>query len=350
MKKIAILGAGAIGGCVSANFSQAGIDHWVIDPWPAVIDVVRTQGLKITSSDGDFQSAPLKAIHLHELASLPIDYFDIVFLASKAGDAKWLSEFILPYLHSSSMVVVLMNGMMNQAVAKIVGEDRTIGCVLELSAESFEAGLIKRKTPPARTWMGLGELDGQLTPRLDEIKSLLQHVTTIDITTNIEGAKWTKLVTNAMVLAPFAMLRAESYEALELPHMRNLVLQIGIETIAVGQALGYQLEGIFGLSDSEMKQEPQVIAEKLVTTLLGHIGKKSQNAVTQDVIKKRRTETPYLNGLVVQHGMSLGIPTPANQAIVEVMRQIEQRIIPANISNIDLAIALTKSYATNSSS
>jgi 2-dehydropantoate 2-reductase len=150
-----------------------------------------------------------------------------------------------------------------------------------------------------------------------------------------------------MVLAPFAMVRAESYEALQLPHMRNLVLQIGIESIAVGQALGHQLEGIFGLSDSEMEQEPHVIAEKLVTTLLGHIGKKSQNAVTQDVIKKRRTETPYLNGLVAGHGIRLGIPTPANQAIVEVMRQIEQEMIPANISNINLAIALTKSFATS---
>jgi 2-dehydropantoate 2-reductase len=347
MKKIAILGAGAIGGCVSANFSQASIDHWIIDPWPAVIDVMRTQGLHITSSDGDIRTGPLQAIHLHELAGLPIDFFDIVFLASKAGEAKWLSEFILPYLHPSSMVVVLMNGMMNQAVAKIVGKNRTIGCVLELSAESFEAGVIKRKTPPSRTWMGLGELDGQRTPRLEEIKSLLQHVATIDITTNIEGAKWTKLVTNAMVLAPFAMLRAESYEALQLPSMRDLVLQIGVEAIAVGQALGHQLEGIFGLSDSEMEQEPHVIAEKLVTTLLGHIGKKSQNAVTQDVIKKRRTETPYLNGLVVQQGVTLAIPTPANRAIVEVIRQIEQQMIPANISNIDVAIALTKSYATN---
>jgi hypothetical protein len=48
----------------------------------------------------------------------------------------------------------------------------------------------------------------------------------------------------------------------------------------------------------------------------------------------------------VQQGISLGIPTPANCAIVEIMRQIEQQIIPANISNIDAAIALTKSYAT----
>ncbi len=346
-KKIAILGAGAIGGCVSANFSQAGIEHCIIDPWPEVIDVMRKQGLYITSVAGDYSTGPLQAIHLHELAGLPIDHFDIVFLASKAGEAKWLSELILPYLHPSSIVVVLMNGMMNQDIAKIVGSDRTIGCVLELSAESFQAGVIKRKTPPSRTWMGLGELDGQRTPRLEEIKNLLSHVATVDITTNIEGAKWTKLVTNAMVLAPFAMLKAESYEALQLPHMRELVLQIGIEAIAVGQALGYQLEGIFGLSNEEMGQDPKVIAEKLVSTLLEHIGKKSQNAVTQDVIKKRRTETPHLNGLISQHGMRLEIPTPANRAIVELMRQIEQQIIPANLSNIDLAIALTKSYATN---
>jgi 2-dehydropantoate 2-reductase len=346
-KKIAILGAGAIGGSVCANFAQAGIDHWVIDPWPELVGVMKTKGFHITSPEGDFDTGPLKAMHLHELAGMQMDYFDIVFLASKAGDAKWLSQFILPYLHSQSLVVVLMNGMMNHEVAKIVGIERTIGCVLELSAESFQAGVIKRKTPPTRTWMGIGELDGQRTLRLEEIKNVLQHVATVDITSNIEGAKWTKLVTNAMVLAPFAMLKAESYEALQLPKMHDLVLQIGIEAIAVGQALGYRLEGIFGLPDHEMMQEAQVVVEKLVTTLLGHIGKKSQNAVTQDIIKKRRTETPYLNGIVVQHGVNLGITTPANQAIVTLIRQIEQQIIPADISNIDRAISLSKSFVTN---
>jgi len=341
-KKILILGAGAIGGCVSASFSQANVEHLILDPWSDLIDVIKERGFLIHLPEDTFQTPPLRAIHIHELASINTE-FDIVFLAAKAGEARWLSELILPYLHPRSMVVVLMNGMMNQDVAGIVGQDRTIGCVLELSAESFQAGQIKRKTPPSKTWMCVGELDGQLTPRLEVVRQLLQHVATVDVTTNIEGAKWTKLITNVMVLAPFAMLRAESYEALNIPQMHQLVLQIGKEAITVGQALGYQLEGIFGLTKEDMGHDPIEISEKLVNTLLGHIGKKSQNAVTQDIIKKRRTETPYLNGLVVRHGKAHSIPTPANQAIVEVINQIEQGKIPACIENIDLAITMTQS-------
>jgi 2-dehydropantoate 2-reductase len=68
-KKIAILGAGAIGASVCANFSQAGIDHWIIDPWPDVIEVMKKQGLHITSADGDFSTGPVQAIHLHEEAN-----------------------------------------------------------------------------------------------------------------------------------------------------------------------------------------------------------------------------------------------------------------------------------------
>jgi 2-dehydropantoate 2-reductase len=146
-----------------------------------------------------------------------------------------------------------------------------------------------------------------------------------------------------MVLAPFAMLRAQSYEALQLPQMHELILDIGKEAIAVGQALGYELEGIFGLSKEDMGDDPKEISEKLVNTLLGHIGKQSQNAVTQDIIKKRRTETPYLNGLIVRHGQIQAIPTPANQAIVEVITRIEQGKIAAGIENIELAIAISKS-------
>ena len=339
-KNILILGAGAIGSCVAANFSQANIRHLIVDPWPDLITKVQEHGLQITMPDHEIRTPPLKAIHLHELASSS-ELFDIIFLACKANEARWLTEFIKPFMHSQSVIVGLMNGMMNQDIASIVGSERLIGCVLELSAESFEAGHITRKTPPAKTWMCVGELNGQITPRLLEIQGLLQHVATVDLSKNIEAAKWTKLITNVMVLAPFAMLKADSYAALQLPKMRQLVLDLGIEAIAVGQALGYPVEGIFGLTVEELGKTPKQISEKLVSTLISHIGKKSQNAVTQDIIKKRRTETSFLNGLVVCQGLACHIPTPANRAIVEVIRRIELQEIAAGMENIDLAISLT---------
>lgn len=341
-KKILILGSGAIGCCVAADFSKAQIDFQILDPWPDVISVIKSRGLHITMSHEEIQTNPLKGIYLHELANTT-ECFDIIFLASKANEARWLTEFIKPYMHPQSVIVGLMNGMTNQSIASIVGQDRVIGCVLELSAESFVAGHIKRKTPISKTWMCLGELKGEITPRLIEIQKLLQNVATVDISKNIESAKWMKLVTNAMVLAPFAMLKANSYDAIHLPQMQKLMMNIGIEAIAVGSALGYSIEGIFGLTVAQLGTTPQQISENLVNTLISHIGNKSQNAITQDIIKKRRSETPFINGLIVEQGKSCDIPTPANQAIAEIIRQIENNEIYACASNIDLAINLSMS-------
>ena len=79
MKKILILGAGAIGSSVASNFAQANIPHRIIDPWPDLVKTLRSSGVRINCEDEIYQSPPLNAIHLHELAGLPFDTFDIVF-------------------------------------------------------------------------------------------------------------------------------------------------------------------------------------------------------------------------------------------------------------------------------
>jgi 2-dehydropantoate 2-reductase len=331
---ILVFGAGAIGCNVAADLDMAGYRPTVTDPWPAQVDALRTCGLKVMLPDGELQSAPLDACHLCDIASLRRDY-DVVLLAVKAQDARWTAEFIKPYVKPDGVVVGLMNGMMDDAIADVVGGARTVGCVLELSAESFEPGVVKRKTPRARTWIGLGELDGGMSVRLKRLQLILGNVARVDLTSNIAGAKWTKLVTNSMILAPFAMLGADSYDALRNPGMLEFIVRIGRETIAVGQDLGYRLEPIFGLTADEMGDEPGAIAEKLATTLAGHIGGKSRNAVMQDLIKGRRTETLYLNGLVAAQGRAAGIATPANDAVVTITQQIERgerEPVPENLA------------------
>jgi ketopantoate reductase len=89
-----------------------------------------------------------------------------------------------------------------------------------------------------------------------------------------------------------------------------------------------------------MVGSPAQISEKLVETLIGHIGKKSQNATTQDVIKGRKTETRFINGLIVEKGQELNIACPANQAICKIMQQIENHTLTAEHSNIEYACSL----------
>ena len=172
-KKIAVIGCGAIGGSVSVDLTEAGLDVTVIDQWPEQVETVRSSGLTVTMPDREVH-AVLDAIHLHELASR-VPSFDIVFLAVKSYDTRWLVELIEPYLKEDGVVVGLQNGMNNDAIASIVGKQRTIGCVVELSGEIFEPGILQRDTSRDGTWFALGELDGSVTSRVKEIKSIMDH-------------------------------------------------------------------------------------------------------------------------------------------------------------------------------
>jgi len=167
--------------------------------------------------DGDVK-VPIRAYHLCDLASENLE-FDIVFLAVKSNDHRWMAEFIKPYLKGDGVLVGVQNGMNDESLASIIGRERVVGCVVELSAEIFTPGLVQRNTTHKGTWFSVGELDGLYTPRVKEIAALMGHVGRCDITNNIYGAKWTKLIANTMTMGPFGLLGLGNSEAAALPGM-----------------------------------------------------------------------------------------------------------------------------------
>lgn len=333
-KKIAVLGAGAIGSSVSADLIHAGYEVVVIDQWPAQVEAMRTTGLHVQMTDGDVK-VPVRAFHLCDLASARLE-FDIVFLAVKSNDHRWLAEFIKPYLKPDGVLVGVMNGMNDDSIASIVGRNRTVGCCIELSAEIFTPGLVQRNTTHEGTWFAVGELDGFYTPRVREIQKILSHVARCDVTNNIYGAKWTKLIANTMTMGPHGLLGLHNAEALALPGMADIAVQIGQESLAVGAALGYRTEAIFGLRADEFagsNEENLVTARK---TLMKHVGGRSRTAPIHDHIKGRRSEMEFISGLVSRKGREFGIPTPGNDAVVEIDRKINEGTLAMDRANFEL--------------
>lgn len=333
-KKIAMLGAGAIGSSVSADLTKAGYDITVIDQWPAQVEALKATGLHIQIADGDVK-VPIRACHLCELASANLE-FDIVLLAVKSYDHRWMAEFIKPYLKSDGVLVGVMNGMNDDSLVSIVGRNRTVGCALELSAEIFTPGLVQRNTTHQGTWFAVGELDGFYTPRVKEIQSIMSHVGRCDVTSNIYGAKWTKLIANSMTMGPHGLLGLRNGEAAELPGMADIAVKLGRESLAVGTALGYRIEPIFGLRADEFAGSSD---ENLVTardTLMRHVGGRSRTAPIHDHIKGRKSEMEFISGLVTRKGKELGIPTPCNDAVVEIDRQINNGAMKMDRSNFEL--------------
>ena len=332
-KKICVLGAGAIGSSVGADLTHAGHDVTIVDQWPAQVEAMRSGGLRIQMPDEALQVA-VRAHHLCDLACANLE-FDIVLLAVKSNDHRWLAEFIKPYLRSDGVLVGVQNGMNDDSLASIVGRERTLGCVVELSAEIFTPGLVKRNTTHHTTWFAVGELDGFYTPRVQEIESIMRDVGRVDVTNNIYGAKWTKLIANSMTMGPFGLLGLGNSEAAALPGMFDVSVKLGRESMAVGAALGYRVEPIFGLRADEFAGSSD---ENLVTamkTLLGHVSR-GRTAPIHDHMKGRRSEMEFISGVVSRKGRELGIPTPCNDAVVEIDRQINKGLISMDRSNFEL--------------
>ena len=129
--KIAIVGAGAVGGYVGAHMVQAGENVTFIDPWPEHVEHIRTQGLRISHAR-DVAEFSLRARALHvtdaqQLAREPP--VDIAFVCMKSYDTAWATTLIHQYLAPNGYVVSLQNCMNEETIAGIVGWGKTLGCI-----------------------------------------------------------------------------------------------------------------------------------------------------------------------------------------------------------------------------
>jgi len=336
-RKIAVLGAGAIGGSVGADLANAGHDVVLIDQWPAHIEAMKAHGLRVVLPNSEL-CVPVRAYHLCDVCSLNTA-FDLVFMTVKSYDSRWMAEFIKPYLKPDGVLVCMQNSMNDEWVAPIVGATRDIGCVLELSGEVFTPGVVTRNTKHEVTWFGFGELDGTTTPRVGEIAELMRCVGKTTATNNIWGAKWTKLTNNTMTLAPTGLLGTNVWEV-TTPEVLELCVKLGKETMAVGRALGYKAEIILGIRADELGSSQDDILKKYLETIAKAVGKTARSCVIQDHMKHRLSEVGYINGLVVEKGRQVNIPTPYNAAVTEVTRRIERGELKPDRSNLALVVQL----------
>ncbi|MSP81232.1 MAG: 2-dehydropantoate 2-reductase [Rhodospirillales bacterium] len=335
-QKIAVLGTGANGSCIAASLVEAGHDVILIDQWPAHVEAMRTNGLRITMPETELH-LPVRAHHLCDVCALN-ETFDVVLLAMKAYDTRWSCEMIKPYLAPDGMLIGMQNGMVAGTILDVIGPERTIGCVVELSSEMFTPGLVKRNTPPKKTWIGLGNMTPVTEHRLAEMHVLLSPVGKVEIKRDILAAKWSKLIVNAMCLGPFAMVGLTMFDALQLPGMRELIIEIGEEAAQAGHDLGHPLEPILGLTQADLAATNRPI-EKLFDTLASHVGPgRGRNTVLQDLLKGRASEVGMINGLVVEEAKRRGRAAPANARIVEITRQIEAGTLKPTPANMEMAL------------
>jgi 2-dehydropantoate 2-reductase len=345
-KRIVIVGAGAVGAYVGGHLARAGEDVTLIDPWPAHVEKMRAEGLSLEGlSEEECFSTPVQTMHITDVQELartgPVD---IAFVCTKSYDTEWATTLIRDYLAPAGYVVSLQNCINEHRIAAIVGWGKTIGCIAsQIAVDLVGPGEVRRGVPRGGndyTVFRVGEAHGGITSRVEEVARLLSLIDSTKTTSNLWGERWSKLVANATRNGLSAATGMSNNACDREPITRWLCIRTAAEAVSVGLAQGYQLELIYkvaperwlaaandgGAVRSEIEAEMEASAAKRAETMRPSMG--------QDILKGRRTEIDYINGLVAEKGAEFGIPTPVNLAMVDAVKRVEHGRVDASLDNV----------------
>ena len=334
-KRIAIVGAGALGGYVGGSLAHLGHDVTLIDPWPEHVETIRGRGLELDglTPEEKFTARP-KMLHVTEVQGLAKAPVDIAMVAMKSYDTLWATALIAPYLSQQGFVVSLQNCMNEETIAGVVGWGKTLGCIASSILVNLPApGHIHRgagKGGKAHTVFRAGEVHGRVTSRAEEVCRLVGTADSAMVTPNLWGERWSKLVANVMGNGLSACTGLSGADMLQNNAIRRFSTRLGSEAIRVGQAHGYQLEEILHLPPETIARAGE--GDEAATRACDEQRIKDRSKVAaeqrpsmgQDMQKGRRTEIEFLNGYVVREGEKVGIAARANAVLTDIVKRVEK--------------------------
>jgi len=342
-KKILFVGAGAIGSYIGSFLTRAGHDVTLIDPWAEQVETVRAKGIAVTGPHDPFTARP-KIYHLHEAQRLPRD-FEVAFVAMKVYDTEWATQLALRHLAADGVVVSSQNCWPDPRVAAVAGAERSLGLIMsKIGVACWTPGQVERGmekgTGRGHDVFRVGEHDGRVTKRAEEIAEMLAVVDGSQVTENLWGERWSKLCANSMGNPVQAMSGLGSLEIASSEIGRAITIHLAGESARVGLAQGYTIPKFNGetaerWADSTKRETWQALDTMLTPKAAG--GRNWKASMAQDVHKGRPTEIDYMNGHVVAKGKEKGVPTPISVATVSVVREIDagtRKQAPENIAEV----------------
>ena len=331
-----IWGAGAIGGTLGAYLARAGADVTLVDSVAEHVDAVRRDGLRISGPIDEF-TVRVPAFTPPTLAGT----WDEIVLATKAHHTEAAVRALVPHLGVNGYVVSAQNGLNELAIAAVVGAARTVGAFVNFGADYLEPGVIHYG---GRGAVVVGEIDGQVTPRVRAIREAWRQFDPRAIVTpNIWGYLWGKEAYGAMLFAT-ALTSASIADALAMREYQPLYVALAREILAVAAARGVLTEAFDGFDPSAyLATAPAGAAARSLEALVAHNRRsaKSHSGIWRDLaVRKRPTEVDAQLGIVVTLGTEAGIPTPLTARLVALIHEIERGERRQSFESLDALAAL----------
>jgi 2-dehydropantoate 2-reductase len=332
--KITVIGAGAIGGVTAAFLSRAGWDVQIVCKRQEIAEQCSDPGLLITGLRGE-SLTPLHAVaSVKELSGR----LQVVLLATKATDCVSAAQELLPMLSDDGFVVSLQNGICEEALADVLGRERLIGCVVAWGATMLGPGRLEVTSPGEFV---IGNLDGKVDPRLNLLKEALSGAAPTRISDNIMGELYSKLIVNSCINTLGALTGLTLGKLLASAQVRNIFLGLMTEAVAVANAMDIRIEpGGGGKLDYYTFLAGDGFWSRLrkhaTVRVIGFKYRRIKSSSLQSLERGRPTEIDYLNGYICNKGRDFGVPTPLNDTVTGMVKEIEsgqRKISPQNVTD-----------------
>lgn len=325
-KNITVIGAGGIGGTVSAFLARAGEKVTVVDRSVPHIEAIRSGGLLVDGVFGEQRVTFEKALFPEELKA-PLGF---VILAVKSQHTEDALAAISRLLSDRGNIVSLQNGVNERRIAEVVGPSRTIGAMVHMVADHVGPGHVTRFTEGE---FYIGELDGRKTDRIQEIAALLSKAVPTYTTTNIWGYLWAKQIYSCLLVAT-ALVDAPSSEILKPDWAKRIFVALMGEAVEVALAEGIILEKYDRLDPTMMLVRKKEDLPRALQ-MLPSGSAKGNSGIWRDIkIRRRKTETEFLTGDVVRLGQRHGLPMTLNSQVAQMIKEIEEGERPMSWENL----------------
>ena len=300
--KIAVVGAGAVGGYFGGMLARAGAPVVMIGR-PAFVNAVKKAGLSLDTVKFN-ESVRVEAATELEAARGA----EIVLFCVKTTDTAATSLALAPLLTPNALVVSMQNGVDNVEQIRNAAGIEALGAVVYVAASVPQPGTVKH--------VGRGDLVvGPHNTRTERFAAVFERAgVPCRISDNIEGELWTKLVWNCALNAVSALGRAKYGQIAASEDARKVVETVVYEVLAVARAANIQPPGL---------EDPKVAlagAFKIAAQM-----SEALSSTGQDLMRGKRTEIDSLNGYITRRGSELGVPTPVNHALYTLVKLAEGR-------------------------
>lgn len=300
--KIAVVGPGAMGCLFAAFLSKSREEVWLLDKDRERAARINQQGVCIEGVSGSWRASVKATAEAKDIGNA-----DLVVVCVKSYDTKDAMLNAKQIVTEDTQVITLQNGIGNiEIISEITGPENVIGGVTNQGATLLDAGCIRHA---GRGETIIGRIDGKTPVGMRSIREIFNKAgLETRLSRDIKGLLWSKLIINVGINALTAITRLNNGRLVQFDGTHRILRQAVLEATRVAKRKRIKL----------IYDEPLAKVEAVCEATSANV-----SSMLQDVLRRKRTEIDFINGVIVRQAQELGIPHEANSVLLDLVKTIE---------------------------